>query len=149
MKIPRLITALSLGVICLALGLSYMVRSRGDPCCRLIRLTAKVDRLQAARPRPYTFSDHVVGALHCSNPLMYYEREADNEKKALLACGQLVEFRIPYTADGPHSDRVIAKALLAAWQRTGANYYIDFDRTNHIMLVACRPCDVRQFPVLK
>jgi hypothetical protein len=149
MKLPRLITTLSIGVICLAASLSYMVRSRGDPCRRLNRLTAKVARLQSARPRPYSFSDHVVGMLHRSDPLLYYAREAETEKKALLAFGQLVEFRIPYTAEGSGSDREIAKALLAVWQRTRAEYWIDFDLTNHLMLVACRARDVQQFPMLK
>jgi len=148
MRIPRLITALSLGVICLALGLSYVVRSSGDPCARLNRLDAKILRL-SSRPRPYRLPDQIVGLVHRSDPFLYYERKFAAEKRALLASGRLVEFRLPYTAEGPHSDREIAKALLAVWQRTGANYYFDFDRTNHILLVACRPCDVRQFPMLK
>jgi hypothetical protein len=148
MKPPRLMTVLSLGVICLAIGLAYAFWSHGDPCARLISLTAKVDRLQSSRPRPYRLSDHVVGVLHHSNPLLYYERQAENEKKALVASGQLVEFKIPYTADGPRSDREIAKALLAVHQRTGADYWIDFDLTNHLMLIECRPGDVGKFPVL-
>ena len=145
MKIPRLITALSLGVICFSLGLSYLVRSRGDPCCRLIRLTEKVAHLQSARPRPYRLSDHIVGFLHRSNPLVYYEREAGKEMKTLLASGQLVEIRIPYSAGGSRSDREIAIALLAVHRRTGAYYWIDFDRTNRLMLFACKPLDLGAF----
>ena len=148
MNIRRWITGLSFGAFCVAVVLTCVVRSRGDPCARLTRLDVKILRL-SARPRPYRLSDHIVGLLHRSDPLTYYEREFATEKKALLASGRLVEFRLPYTAEGLHTDREIAKALLAVWQRTGANYYIEFDRTNHIMLVACRPCDVRQFPMLK
>jgi hypothetical protein len=149
MKLPRLITALSLCAMCLAAGLGYVVWSRNDPCGRFARLSAKVVRLQYSRPRPYSFSDHLVGLLHRSDPLAYYEKVAAAEKKALLASGRLVEFRIPYTVEGERSDREIAKTLFAVWQRTGAGYWIDFDLTNHLMLVACRPRDVRQFQILK
>jgi hypothetical protein len=148
MNIPRLITGLSLGLICFAVGLTYMRRNR-DACVRLIRLTEKVDRL-SVRPRPYHVSDHIVGVLHQSDPFMYYEKEAEKEKKVLLASGQLVEIRVPYAADGIRSDREIAKALLAVRRRTGADYWIDFDLTNRLMLVACRPRDVAAFsPALK
>jgi hypothetical protein len=77
--------------------------------------------------------------------LTYYEREFATEKKALLASGRLVEFRLPYTAEGPHSDREIAMALLAVFRRTGAEYWFDFDTTNRFMLVACRPRDLALF----
>ena len=149
MNVPRLLTLLALGFMCLAIGLGYMIRRRTDPCARLIDLTAKVDRLQSARPRLYRFSDHIQEVLHQSNPLLYYESEAYKEKKALLASGRLVEFKIPYSANGTRSDREIALALLAVHRQTGAEYWIDFDLTNHLMLVACRPSEVRLFPVLK
>ena len=148
MNIRRWITGLSFAALCVAVVLTCVVRSYGNPCARLTRLEGKILRL-SARPRPYRLSDRIVGLMHRSDPLLYYEREFAREKKGLLASGRLVEFRLPYTAEGPHSDREIAKALLVAWRRTGADYFIDFDRTNRLMLIACRPCDVRQFPMLK
>jgi hypothetical protein len=149
MKLAPRITILCFCGVCLAVGLSYIDWRRNDPCEHCFQLTVRVARLQSSRPRDYSFTDHVVGLLHRSDPLTYYERKANSEKKALLTSGKLVEFRIPYTADGPHSDREIAKALDAVWQRTGVEYWIDFDLTNHLMLVACRPRDVHQFEILK
>ena len=99
MNIRRWITGLSFGAFCVAVVLTCVVRSRGDPCARLTRLDVKILRL-SARPRPYRLSDHIVGLLHRSDPLTYYEREFATEKKALLASGRLVEFRLPYTRKG-------------------------------------------------
>ena len=149
MKPRRVNATLCFFGFCLVVVLSYAIWSRSDRCDRLAELTAKVVRLYGSYPRAYSFSDHVVGLLHRSDPLAYYEKVAHSEKKALLASGQLVEFRIPYTADGPQSDREIAKALYAVWQRTGAHYWIEFDRTNRLMLVACRPRDTNHFQIPK
>ena len=80
-----------------------------------------------------------------ANPLLYYKGELAKEIRALTASGQLVELRVPYAAEGIRSDREIAKALLATHQRTGADYWFDFDLTNRLMLVVCRSQDAATF----
>jgi hypothetical protein len=41
MKLPRVLIALSLCAISLALALSFVIRRHADPCERLARLTAR------------------------------------------------------------------------------------------------------------
>lgn len=144
MKAQRLITGLLLGVVLLAIGVSWVLWRR-DPCAHVFRTARHIERLESLRPRPYTLSDHVVGLLHQSNPLVYYKGELAKEIRALTASGRLVELRVPYTAEGIRSDREIAKALLAVHQRTGADYWFDFDLTNRLMLIVCRSQDVATF----
>jgi hypothetical protein len=67
MKLQSPLIALSLCASCLALALSYVIRRHADPCERLARLTTKVVNLQAVRPRPYRFTDHLVAVLHNSS----------------------------------------------------------------------------------
>ncbi len=141
MKARRLI---SLGVVLLAIGVSCWLW-RGDPCAHLFRTARHIERLESRRPRPYGLSDHIVGFLHQSNPLLYYKGELAKEIRTLTASGRLVEFRVPYAAEGIRSDREIAKALLAIHQRTGADYWFDFDLTNRLMLVLCRSEDAARF----
>ena len=136
----RLVILLSCVAILAASGISYMVW-RGDRCASLFRVARHVERLEARRARP-DLTDHLVGLLHNERPLAYYKTKFENEKKALLASGQLVELRIPYTAYGPRSDREIAMVLLSVHQQTGTDFWFDFDLTNRLMLVWCKACDL-------
>ena len=149
MKLPHLIIILGLCAICLAVGLSLLAWSRSDPFDRFAGLQANVGRLRSSPAAPYRFQDYVVRLLHWSDPRAYYEKMANTEKKALIASGRLVEVSIPYTTEGAHSATEIARGLARVSQRTGAFYSIEFDHPNHLVLVLCRPLDVRQFEILK
>ncbi len=139
-----MITSLCLGAVCLAVGLSYAVWNR-DACSSFFRLEARIAYLEGSRPPRYSVSDNLVGLFHHTNPLRHYTREAAARRKALLAAGRLVELRVPYTAEGAHSDRNLALALARVYHETRADYCIDFDLTNRLMLIACRPRDATAF----
>ena len=144
MKIPRLITLLSLGVICLTIGLSYVLWHR-DRCGHLFRLAWRIDVLESRRSPPYSLSERIVGILHGSDPLCYYRTELAEEIKALTASGQIVKFSVPYGPEGNHSDREIAMAAVGVRGRIGAEYWIDCDRSNRLMFVVCRSADAPAF----
>ena len=144
MKARRLIIGFSVAVILLAIGVSWW-DGRRDPCAHLFRTARHIERLESRRPRPYRLSDHIVGLLHQSNPLLYYKGQLSKEIRTLTASGRLMEIRVPYAAEGSRSDREIAAALLAIHQQTGADYWFDFDLTNHLMLVVFRAEDAAKF----
>lgn len=143
MRLPRLIALLSGGMICVAVGLPYMLWHR-DHCAQFFRLTRRVDALEWRRSR-YSLADRVVGVLHGSSPLSHYRKELAGEIKDLTASGELVEFMIPCGPGGVHSEREIGMAALAVHRRTGAEYWIDLDRSNRMMVVVCRSQDSAAF----
>lgn len=133
----------ALGIIGVTIVLICLLWGRLDPCDHLFRVAAEIDRLESSGP-PH-LSDAIVGALHHGDPVFHYQSKFQNEKASLMASGQLVEFRIPYTAEGIHSDRQIAMALVGVHRRTGSDYYFEFDRTNRLMLIVCRARDRETF----
>jgi hypothetical protein len=146
MSAERRITAVTVIFIFAAVVFALASYSCDDPSERLLRLEVRIVQL-SVRPRPYRWSDRLIGLLHTSDPLMYYQRQAERQKRTLIAAGRLIEFKIPdCDAD---SERAAARSLSEDYERTGAPYFIDFDVTNHFMLVACRPGDVQKFRILK
>jgi hypothetical protein len=142
MKIPRFKIAIALGAFCLMVGPAYLLWDR-DPCARLERMAKSAARLEAVYPRPYRLSDHIVGILHRSEPMRYYEEAVAKEQKALLASGHLVETQIRIPAD--RSAREVHKALYSAYQRTGAYYSASVDETKHHVMLLSKPQDVAGF----
>jgi hypothetical protein len=142
MKIPRFKIALALGAFCLVVVPAFLLWDR-DPCARLERMAKRAARLGAGYPHPYRWSDHLVGILHRSEPMRYYEEAVAKEQKALLASGHLVETQIGIPSDRP--SREVHKALYAAYQRIGAYYSASVDETNHHVMLISNPQDVAGF----
>jgi len=138
-SLTRIALALGLGLSAV-LALSLWHR---DPCAAFERMAKRAARLEAAYPRPYRLSDHVVGILHHREPMSYYEEQAARMQGALLASGDLVETRIPVPADG--SERDMLKTLYAVCQRTGYFYTASIDTTNHQVRLISKPKDVAVF----
>ena len=124
-------------------GLSYLVWPVGS-CAAVFRLARRLECLESGGER-FSLADGLAGLLHHGSPLGYYKTRLENQKNELLASGQLAELRISYTADGPRSDRKIALALVAVYQKTGADYWFDFDLTNRQMVILCRSRDFPKF----
>jgi hypothetical protein len=142
MKVPRFKIALGLGAFCLMVVPAFLLWDR-DPCARLERLAKRAARLEAVHPRPYRLSDHLVGILHRSEPMRYYEQAVAKEQRALLASGHLVETQIGIPAERPSRD--VHKVLHAVYQRTGAYYSASVDETNHHVMLISKPQDVAGF----
>lgn len=142
MKPRRVIALFSLVALCVVVVVLFRMLSHQDPCAHLFRLARHIDILESRGPRPL---DHFVGLLHNSTPLAYYRKVLAGEIKALAASGQVVEFRIPFAPGGLRSDREIALAALDVNQQTGAEYWIDCDVSNRVMVVVCRSRDGPSF----
>jgi hypothetical protein len=142
MKVPRFKIALGLGIFCLMVVPALLLWDR-DPCARLERMAKGAARLQAGYPRSYRWSDHLVGVLHRSEPLRYYEQAVAQEQKALLASGHLVETQIDIPTNRPPAE--VRKVLDAIYQRTGAYYSASVDETNHCVRLISKPQDVAAF----
>lgn len=143
MNAKRLAILLSCVAILATIGISNLV-SDVDGCGSVFRLARRLECLESGGAR-FGVADCFAGLLHSGSPLGYYKTRLENQKKGLLASGRLAEFRISYTADGPRSDREIALALLAVYQKTGADYWFDLDRTNRQMVILCRSRDLPEF----
>jgi hypothetical protein len=131
-----------LGAFCLLVVAAYLLWDR-DPCARLERMAKRAARLEAVYPRPYRWSDRLVGILHRTEPMRYYEEAAAKEQKALLASGHLVETQIGIPTDRPSRD--VHKVLYAVYQRTGAYYSASVDEMNHHVILISKPQDVAGF----
>ena len=146
MNRKRLAILLSCFAILATVGLSYLAYLvwHVDNCAAFFRLAQRLECLESGGAS-YSLADGLAGLLHHGSPLAYYKTRLENQKNELLASRQLAELRISYTADGPRSDRQIALGLLAVYQRTGADYWFDFDLSNRQMVILCRSRDLAKF----
>jgi len=144
MNRKRLAILLSCFAILATVWLAYLAYLfwHVDSCAAFFRLAQRLESLESGGAR-YSLTDGLLGLLHPGGPLGYYKTKLGNQKKELLASGQLAELRISYT--GPRSDREIARALLAVSQKTGAAYWFDYDLNNRQMVILCRSRDLPKF----
>jgi hypothetical protein len=121
------------GGVCLLAILLYAFLPR-NPYRRLDYYSNQVLRLATSTNR-YTLSDHLNALLHRREPYQYYAERAQQEQKALLVSGHLVETNIALPIMWSERD------LVAALSKTSGLYWAvaRVDTTNHLAFLICKP----------
>ncbi len=142
MKTRRFKIGVALAIVTVLGVAAYVISTRplGDA-----QRYAELHRLGASYKRAWTgqstAGDHFIALTHFSSPSNYYHARFEQQQRALMASGYMVELTVPVPNLRPKVPQVWA-SLTNAFQQTGAYAEARLDHTRDEVRLVCRKEDV-------